>query len=682
MDDKVLDKIRKLGFENQESLGLYVPSKYHDHTRIRESLRAHIDRGPQLFKLKLIRDPHVDKNRRPNMIILSVKDNSSVYRIVFFGSEYTFRNYKNGSDIYIKGKAGYNNSGELTILSPEVIQNHFVNKIVPYYPGKTQKDESDDSGKRRKALLKDTVVFGLVQDCIQNNCEATISYLLTTLGVSEEVLLNDTEIDYPSLKEWLIALHMPKTLAQAEKAIETSYRIAAYHVILKSKRLLEHRDECIEASVIDINRPGVVDLLNQLPFKPTSDQLRAISDIIRDFKSTKPGFRLLTGDVGVGKTLAFMIPILAAQRQCRAKVGVMVPNTALCYNLYHEIMSLYPDAKIVHLKRGMRKLPIPLDENPIVIGTQTLLFQKKKMLDGWHPDVLIVDEQQKMSKEQRELLLAPHTNYVEASATAIPKTLAMVSHGDMTYSKIEQCPVNKNIETKLVVNNKSSESKDMHQTLRNVLNNGFQAAFIYSSVNGEDEERSVVSRYNSLNELYPGLVCMLHGKMKDEEKIQAIDDMKKGKFKILIASSVIEVGVTIPEVMFLCCVNPDRYGTSQLHQLRGRVSRKGGDGYFYMYIPDKESEKLLSPITLERLKLLEKYKHNEGFQLAVADMELRGFGNLENDKEKQNGKTNTVFPTIKIMPKHLKFFTEKEEYKAVYDPSIGRKSTEYIESKM
>jgi ATP-dependent DNA helicase RecG len=675
-------KMALLGYHSPAEYPLHIPEGYHDYTKPKEFVAHQIGQGKQLFKLSLMRDPDINDRKTPHIIKLFLKDKKGMISCTLFGHKFVVRGLSRGDEIYIKGEAIRDDFGNLIIKSPEIINKRFANKIVPRYRGKTEKDDTDQEGKKRRAVIKEERVFELVRDQAYNNPLATIEHILKSIDDTEENILKATGLGFTSLAQWIRELHFPQTMYEAQRATEMSYRIAAHEVYLRAQRMNNMVRETCPDSAFNIDRESVVKRIKSLPFDLTRDQLVAITDIVKDIRSDRPMYRLLSGDVGVGKTLAFLIPAIAAREE-GAKVGIMMPNIALCANLYHELTKNFPDVPVLHLRKGIRKKEVVLDNNPIIIGTQTLLFGKTSHLKDWSPDLFVVDEQQKMSREQRERLLEDKTNFLEATATAIPQTLAMVTHGGMDYSSIQKCPVEKSIHTQLVVG-QADGYKAMQDALKQVIRNGDQAALIYPLVTSDDENaRSVEQRFEQFNKLFPGRVAMLHGKMKDDEKMQVIEDMKAGKFDFLISSTVIEVGITIPSVRFLGVVEPDRYGTSTLHQMRGRVARNGGEGSFWMYKPESDTvscEDDLNPETLDRLRLLEKFKHNEGFELSMADMELRGFGNFLSEDEKQSGKSVTLFQNIRLMPVHLRKYKEQQTMELVKERNITikRKSIDEV----
>jgi ATP-dependent DNA helicase RecG len=241
-----------------------------------------------------------------------------------------------------------------------------------------------------------------------------------------------------------------------------------------------------------------------------------------------------------------------------------------------------------------------------------------------------------------------HTNLIEATATCIPRTAALVTHGGMSVSILRTCPVVKKIHTKIVY---EKEKTKLFNHVTDTLKAGYQIAFIYPRVDSKDPRLSVEQAFELWNNMFPGLVVKLHGKMTENEKNHVIEGMKSGQYQLLISSTVIEIGLTLEKLKAVVVIDASRYGVSTLHQIRGRVARHGGAGGFYMYMPLAVKDN-----TIERLTLLE--KHADGFALAEHDMEQRGFGDLGEDSEDQKGLAITLFKGIKIRPSDLAAFSE------------------------
>ena len=285
---------------------------------------------------------------------------------------------------------------------------------------------------------------------------------------------------------------------------------------------------------------------------------------------------------------------------------------------------------------------LDLSGNPILVGTTALLSRLKGEVP---PAFLAVDEEQKMSVGQKAELSGTDSNYLQATATPIPRTTGIISHVGYESCLFREMRVKKPISTHIVT---ASEGKRLFEHTKKVIESGGQVAIVYPIVKDEEQaKKSVVAAYAEWNTRFPGLVAMVHGQLKETEKLEAVTSLKAGHQKIAIVSSVIEIGLTLPSLRSLIVVNAERYGTSTLHQLRGRVARHGGRGYFFMFLPE--------PIGLEtkqRLHLL--CEHDDGFSLSEKDAELRGYGDLFEDSERQSGTSrSTVFRCVDLTPTEI-----------------------------
>jgi ATP-dependent DNA helicase RecG len=395
-------------------------------------------------------------------------------------------------------------------------------------------------------------------------------------------------------------------------------------------------------SVIRISGNEIATMIRDLPFKPTAGELSqeaAVQRIVELLAEPYPMDILLTADVGVGKTLVYMLPAVAAQRLGR-KVAVMIPNSILVAQVAAELRECFPATPVVAVGDAASARGIDLAANPILIGTTGLIAMAKARC--WVPDLLVIDESQKTSREQRQALRGSHTNVIEATATALPRTLALVTHGGKQLIQVAKHHANKMIETRIVT---PADRASIMASIRKVIAGGGQAAIIYPRVAGQadGDNLSVEEAGKKWEVLFPGQVAVLHGKMKDVDKAAVMAGVKAGDKALLCSSSIIEIGATIKNLKLLMVVAADRYGISTLHQMRGRLVRHGGEGFCFLYLAGDIEEE-----TMERLKLME--KTNDGFRLAEMDMALRGFGDLGEDSEDQSGASYTLFRDLTLMP--------------------------------
>jgi ATP-dependent DNA helicase RecG len=262
----------------------------------------------------------------------------------------------------------------------------------------------------------------------------------------------------------------------------------------------------------------------------------------------------------------------------------------------------------------------------IVIGTTALLHR-----EGVKPRLVIVDEQHKFSREQREQMVGHGVHLLEVSATCIPRSQALVQYGVMSVSRLNGCHVNKTIHTKVWTNN---ERHGLFNSIKQTVASGHKVLVIYPKRGeGDDEDgglQSVERAAASWDRVFPNQIRVAHGGRTADENDAAIKDVSAGRACILISTTVIEVGITIPRLRHAIVVHAERFGLTTLHQLRGRLCRDGGTGHFDLYLPSPCKKDVF-----DRLSILEKTA--DGFEVAEMDMRLRGFGDLSANSDKQTG---------------------------------------------
>ena len=527
-----------------------------------------------------------------------------------------------GDTFYVRGNVHlWNNVAE--IAGPIFVANELVGKVIPVY-------------EKKRGVLADGALYSATRHALSHHVADTVKHIVQSYhGLSEPEITAQARLRTSSIEIVLRAAHAPNTEEEGYRGIAAMKRLAALSVVENAKRLRLRKPQ--PSSVIRIPPAMIEKLVARLPYQLTNDQRIAINEIVSDLASPIPMRRVLSGDVGCGKTPCLLIPALATQQLGRLAV-ILAPNVLLVDQLGKELKQLFGEsANIVVVTASTKKLD--LTNNPILVGTTALLSRLK---NHPAPGFVAVDEQQKFSVAQKAELAAIESNLVEATATPIPRTTALISHGAYAVSIIRENPVKKTIITKIVA---AGESKRLFEHTRKVLEQNHQVAIVYPIVdNPEKEKKSVTAAFDQWNKHFPGQVAMLHGQMKEEEKLAAINGLKQGKQKIAIVSTVVEIGLTLPSLRSAIVVNAERYGTSTLHQLRGRVARLGGTGYFFLFLPDQVSED-----SMIRMQLLE--KHSDGFVLSEQDAELRGYGDLFENAERQSGASrSSLFRCVALTP--------------------------------
>ena len=399
---------------------------------------------------------------------------------------------------------------------------------------------------------------------------------------------------------------------------------------------------CCFSDKYEIKKPGIEfskdakmsDVINVLPFKPTGAQLRVLEEIDRDMESNKPMNRLLQGDVGSGKTVVALIAAYKAVKSGYQAV-IMAPTAILASQHLETFNDILKDSGIkcellisgITKKKKTEMLErLEKGEIDILIGTHAVLEENVKFNKL---GLVVTDEQHRFGVRQRSIIVEKGNNpdVLVMTATPIPRTLALILYGDLDISIIDELPPNrKKIETYAVT--KGMEQRVNNFIVKNV-EEGRQCYVVCPLVeeNEEIDAKSVMEIYETYKkEIFPDLrVEYLHGKMKQKEKDAIMEEFKNGNIDILISTTVIEVGVNVPNSNIMIIENAERFGLAQLHQLRGRVGR--GEHQSYCILKYQGN----SQIIRERMKVIS--STNDGFVISEKDLELRGSGEFFGTKQ-------------------------------------------------
>ncbi len=729
MNKKVIDEVellehaKKLGLENLADYLFYLPIKYHDYTKLLSRARDSLNKDvTSLFKVKITHPVECDNRARPPRAKIKAHDGEEMVLINVFGGVWDWKNLEIGQIITISGKVEeWNNV--ISVKAPKIIPTSNQNRIVPQYKAKNYTAIIDR--KKVKQEITSEKISGFILDLFEDHVDSCILKLCNYVNMTESQLLELLERTDISMRDIFRKIHYPNDFSEIEESKKIISHINALKIINAAKESTKKLNS--SRSIIDISLTDIKDIITYIPFTLGDEQKRAVWEIMKLLKLHKPLDHLLSGDVGCGKTIIYAAIAVAAQRLGK-QVAILIPNLPLANQVFSEIRDTFPCTNVKLIKKGSTYKYG--EDNPILVGTTALNFWAKKQ-EHFSVDLFIVDEQQKTGLSQKDMFVNPSTNVIEATATALPRTLMQGMIGDKTISKIEEPPVKKDIRSKIIF---KEQKKELFEHIKGTLKDGYQVAILYplreqandidiniNSLNvfcsylvpvllstvvkkllleTEDKQESVtinkylknkesyaqyaiskiivdrhachdgiVSLLTNLNILYkfedhvndverayeewnrrfPDRVIMLHGGLSDEEKIKAVEEAKSNKKDIIITSSVIEIGLTIPKLKTFVTVDAQKLGVSTLHQLRGRLCRHGGDGDFFMLVngnmDDSDEESLL------RLRLLE--NHQKGSELAKNDMLLRGFGDLTSIGVTQSGHLQSVFKGIKLLPEDV-----------------------------
>ncbi len=467
----------------------------------------------------------------------------------------------------------------------------------------------------------------------------------------------------PDLKTALFWAHLPRKKTQASVAQKrfAFEEVFVLQLLKQKEKYLQSKKKAVKINVDQSAIDKLSSFTANFGFDLTSAQKRAISDLIQDFSKPYPVQRLLEGDVGSGKTaVAAAASFLVYSSKSEAnkykslQTAYMAPTEILANQIFEDFISFFKKESSLKIafvsSSGCKIYPSKTEKGatkvsctqvkkwikegiiPIVIGTHALIF---KSVEFENLAFVIVDEQHRFGTKQRKSLARkdgaePHL--LSMSATPIPRTLALTIYGDLELSTLDELPKGrKEIKTKIVT--KQGRQK-VYEFIKSEIDNGRQAYVICPRIEEPDPEKANALRAKSVEEELKRLsegefknyrLKALHGKMSAKEKDAVMKEFADGKVDILVATSVVEVGVNVPNATSIIIEGAERFGLSQLHQLRGRVRRAEHDAFCFLFSESSSSK------TKERLQALVKSK--DGFELAEYDLRLRGPGDLYGTKQ-------------------------------------------------
>ncbi|TDJ08987.1 MAG: ATP-dependent DNA helicase RecG [Deltaproteobacteria bacterium] len=375
-------------------------------------------------------------------------------------------------------------------------------------------------------------------------------------------------------------------------------------------------------------------LLEIFPYKLTDSQEKVLKEILDELSSNWPMMRLLQGDVGSGKTTIAILGMLASIESGHQAV-FMCPTETLAFQHFLNCKKLLKDQEIALLtsttsktaRREIKRL-LSIGKIQILIGTHSLIQDD---IDFLSVGLFVIDEQHKFGVDQRLKLVSkyPGANCLIMSATPIPRSLSLTQFGDLNISVIEEAPSNRlPIKTKIVTRDKFEK---FLQFLNHRVSKGEQAYVVVPAINESETLIYLDKVYPSFKKWLPHLnIAYLHGKVPASEKVQVMSDFNAGKIQVLIATTVIEVGIDVSNATIMAIFGPDRFGLSSLHQLRGRVGRGSKQSFCFLINLGELADK-----TMQRLKIIENTL--DGFKIAEEDLKIRGEGSLFGQHQSGHG---------------------------------------------
>ena len=618
---KVAYKLNKLGIYTAQDLIMYFPKKHVDYSS--RTLIKDLKDGVTTTVFGYIKSVSAFNTKNNLSVIkVTVADESGKFELSFFQAksnrfmlERIKAQFPHNAGIMVSGTVKMNNySHKLTIDKPtysimtgEFLENSSANlnvaRIVPIYT--VCEDLSI------KTLRK--AIFNAIQLYKKDIINIVPEEIRKRLGLLDK-------------KTAVEQIHFPETMDLLEKARFSLVFEELFLVQLKLIRLRENTSKNISSVALQIKKDGLVQkFIDSLPFTLTQGQKDAVNEILNDLNSQAPMQRLLQGDVGSGKTVVATIMLLAAVEN-GYQGAIMAPTEILAQQHYNNMIQwLTPLGLSVGLFLGShgKKIRTQFEtalrngQMNIAVGTHALIQENVEFANL---GAIVVDEQHRFGVKQRNVLKRKSQNpqMLTMTATPIPRTLALTVHGDLDLTVINELPKGRlPIKTSL-----TTSHRGVWDLVRRELNYGRQAYVVYPLI---DESETLSAKAATIEaeklqkDIFPDFkVGLLHGKLKNDEKEQVMKDFKNRKYDILVSTTVVEVGVDVPNATVMVIENAERFGLSQLHQLRGRVGRSDLQSYCVLVSGSKSQE------TKERLNIMT--QTNDGFVIAEKDLQLRGPG--------------------------------------------------------
>jgi ATP-dependent DNA helicase RecG len=619
--EKTAEQFEAAGIRTVGDLIGFLPRKHEDFSEVTSIADLH----PGKITIKARCEKLTTRIVRRGMKITTATlvDDTGKVQVVWFNQAYRATQLKNPKEeFFFSGEFEFNyNRYQLTSPSVEKVSDMPVqtDRFLPVY--------------RQIKGLKTQLVRKILAEL-----RPLITMLPETLPV--EIIRKDK---LASRSEALLGMHFPESGADVERARERLGFEELFQLLLASQ-LNRQENAKLEGWHIPFEQPVVADFVRSLPFPLTGAQRRAVWDILQDFEKKTPMNRLLQGDVGSGKTIVAGV----AARQAMShgfQTAIMAPTEILATQHAETLNELLaPHGVRVGLLTGSVKgqarkelyRQIETGEVDVIIGTHALI---QEAVSFHELGFVVIDEQHRFGVNQRQELLkkSKHMPHLLAmTATPIPRSLALTVYGELDVSILNELPAGrKPITTKIWSPN---SRKQLHDIIDEQISSGRQVYVICSLIdhNPANDRKSVETEYKRLKLIFKHRrIGLLHGKMKPDEKDEVMKAFAGGQIDILVSTTVVEVGVNVPNASVMLIENADTFGLSQLHQLRGRVGRGEHQSYCYLMMSDSSKPS-------QRLHEIE--KSQDGFYLAEVDLRLRGPGEIYG--RAQHGALNLEVATL------------------------------------
>ena len=602
ISDKRAQDLAKMNIFTPEDLIKHFPRNYLDLRKI-TPLEKCYNNDIVLTCGKLMTAPKMFTSaRKLKCVRVAVEQGLRGFTAVWFNQPYVMSHLRAGEEYLFYGRIK-SDFGGVSIINPtfEPVDNNVKLKgIVPVYTVK---------GNITQKVVRDAVksaIFGLD---IKSVIPARLS----------------KKYGLENLKTAYIDVHAPSD-AETQKNAAERIALEEYFILVSAFRFIKGDRQQIRINQYSCTAADMREFISRFGFEFTEGQENAVNDIFSDLSSPRSMNRLLQGDVGSGKTAVALCAIYTAVKS-GYQAAMLAPTEILAEQNYKIISRLFPEYEVIFLSGSIKaaekkaiKAKIKSGEARIVVGTHAVL---QGDVEFFNLSMCVCDEQHRFGVGQRSALVAKGIipDVLVMSATPIPRTVSLIFYGDLDITEIKDKPKNRQPVATFLVPERKYEG--MLGFIRDTVKGGNQAFCVCPKIE-EDEEGTLMSVTELFEELSAKLtgvrVGLLHGKMKDAEKARIMADFKAKAFDVLVSTTVVEVGIDVPNATVMVIYNAERFGLSQLHQLRGRVGRGADKSYCFLFTRSDDEK------SLERLKVL--CSSTDGFEIAEKDFEMRGSGDF------------------------------------------------------
>lgn len=651
-DGRIKD-LKKLSINTAEDLIKYFPRNYLDLTVVTPLSQAY-NNDVVLTVAKIEVEPRKSVDGRVKYVKAYCSQSTDTFSVIWFNQPYVAGKLKSGEEYFFYGRVN--------------VKYGMVSMINPIF-------EPIDNRTRLKGFMPVYTIKGsLTQSAMKTICQSAVKLVSPTSSIP--YYLHQKYALTPLYNAYL-EVHSPTSLNSLSNA---SNRIALeeYFKLISAFRIIKGDKKQVKPRKYLIKPEDLAKFTSRFPFEFTNGQKQAVNEVFKDLTSPFTMNRLLQGDVGSGKTAVSVCALYVALKS-GYQASLLAPTEVLAKQNYEVAKKYLSEFEIGYLSGSLTasqkksiKERLKSGEIKLLVGTHAVIQDN---VEFFNLALCVCDEQQRFGVAQRSALSdkGELVDVLVMSATPIPRTISLIFYGDLDISTILDKPKERaEVQTNIVPPKKY---EDMLGFVVNEAKKGNQTYFVCPKINGDDESAtlSVKELYEELSIMLQGVkVGLLHGKMKDSEKLSVMNDFKDKKFDVLVSTTVIEVGVDVPDATVMVIMSAERFGLSQLHQLRGRVGRSNKKSYCFLFMT-KESDK-----AKERLTAIKTC--TDGFKISELDFDMRGGGDLLG--ERQSGRILTHLKGLKYSSKTV--FTAKalsdEAFKDESNiPSLKRYALEFYE---